>query len=115
MKMCPNPDGKHYHTWIEAEMDPHERAHDPEVEMASDEQPDGDNRKGISMADDKTAPRIRITRQDLLKLAYSLISHGCIFDCRRYLDLDKGKYLNKESHSEECRLQIDSRWEANND
>ena len=72
-----------------------------QVEMASDEQPDGNNRKGRSMADDKNAPRIKITRQYLLKHGYSLVSHGCTFDCRRCLDLDKGKFHTKESHSEE--------------
>ena len=29
MKMCPNLEGNKDQAWIEAEPDPHERAHDP--------------------------------------------------------------------------------------
>ena len=59
MKMCPNRNGNKDNAWIEDEIDPHERAHKPEVEMASEEQPEGgNNRKSLALPHVKNAPRI---------------------------------------------------------
>ena len=53
MKMCPNPDGIRDNACTQ----------DPEVEMAFEEQPEGENCKACTVRDNKNAPRIRINRQ----------------------------------------------------
>ena len=107
-QMCPNPDGNQDSTWVEAEIAPHEHAHDPSI----DQQADDTNQPGSAPAKmldvDRGKQRIRITKQDLVKYGYSP-------GCKRCLDIQAGKHLTREHHSEECRYRLYSEFETHHD
>ena len=102
---CPNPNGAQDHAWIESEMDPHAAAVDVEVEQKNA----GDGAiQADGVEDNRNAPRVRITQRDLNRYGYSN-------NCPRCRELQRGRHLTKEKHSEECRLRIYGQYEANDD
>ena len=107
MQLCPNDLGNKEALWIESEIDPHAEPFGSGIDCEAAEVAEGHpSPPPPSLM--KGAGRVRITRQDLVK-------YGFTKDCRRCANVEAGKHLMKETHSEVCRLRIYSDWESQKD
>ena len=107
MQLCPNDLGNKDALWIESDIDPHAEPSDSGIDREAAEVAEVQPLPPPPSVM-KSAGRVRITRQDLVK-------HGFSKDCRLCVDLEAGKHFTEESHSEECRLRIFSEWESHKD
>ena len=92
MQLCPNDLGNKDALWIESEIDPHAEPFDSGIDREAAKVAEGQPLPPPPSLM-KGAGGVRITRQDLVK-------YGFTKDCRRCADVEAGKHLTKENHSE---------------